>query len=423
VNGDGRKGPGPMIDKRSEGDVGPILQTWMAAVAPRRAPERLLEESFARTMVAGQRRVYPWHAVRRDRAPRWAAGGFGGITLAGVAAALAIAVTVGLAFRLNQNVGGGPSPTPSSSPPASPTPFPSPVVVTPTASIPVTGALALATDGTSIWLLTDAGKVARIDPLTNTISASVSLSPPTDAYQSLAGDGAGLWVTDWNGTAVLRLDPETLRTTESIDIRGEPKGVLVTSPAVWVASTRGGSVVRIDPTTNDVVATITLGPTGPSGPNWLTGGFGSIWVGVPNVGSVFRINETTNTIEATIPILGPASPCGGLAATSTAIWVTSCDGSNLVTQIDPETNTVVDYIDVGGRAYVFAIVADRPWISPTEGQIVRLDPVSHAVDRVVAPGPDFASGGGDVVVAAGSMWIVDWAADRVLRLPIEAFGG
>jgi hypothetical protein len=44
------------------------------------------------------------------------------------------------------------------------------------------------------------------------------------------------------------------------------------------------------------------------------------------------------------------------------------------------------------------------------------------VDRVIAPGLGF-SGGGDVVVAAGSFWVVDGAANRVLRLPIAPFGG
>jgi len=112
-----------------------------------------------------------------------------------------------------------------------------------------------------------------------------------------------------------------------------------------------------------------------------------------------------------------------MATTSTAVWITSCDGSRFVTQIDPATNSVVGTIDLRGNSYTFAVAGDRPWISPTEGQIVRLDPVSHAVDRVVAPGPGFASGGGDVVVAAGSLWVMDWASNRVLRLPLAAFGG
>jgi len=355
------------------------------------------------------------------------------MALAGVAMALTLTVVAGLVFRPGQNIGGptqepiasppaSSSPGPSSSP-ASTAPFPSPVLVTPIATIPMTGTMALATDGSTVWLYTNDGKLVRIDPATNTIGASVTLSSVTDAYQSLAGDRAGLWVTDWDTSKVLRFDPVTLRATASIDVTTAPKGVLVTTGAIWVANTRGGSVNRIDPKTNRIVTTITVGPTGPSGPNWLVRGFGSIWTGVPNIGAVVRINETTNAVEATIPITGAASPCGGLAATSTAIWITSCDGGTFATQIDPATNSVVGSIDLGGNGYTFAVVADRPWVSPTKGQIVRLDPVSHAVDRVVAPGPAFLSGGADIVVAAGSLWVMDWTTNQVLRLPIAAFGG
>ena len=72
-----------------------------------------------------------------------------------------------------------------------------------------------------------------------------------------------------------------------------PKGVLATGSAVWVADTHDGKVFRIDPATNKIVATITVGPTGNSGPNWLGSGFGSIWVSVPNAASIVRIDPIT----------------------------------------------------------------------------------------------------------------------------------
>lgn len=428
MNGDGREGPEHMSDQRADGDIGTILETWMEVVAPSRAPDRLLEESFARTMVANQRRAWPWHALRG--AGRGISGGrrMAGLAMTGIAAALTIAVAAGLVFRPGGGIGGGPTPSPSSSrapsssPPASSSPFPSPIVVQPTAIIPVAGAAGFASDGTSIWLFTVDGKLIRIDALTNSIAASVAMSSATDAYQALAGDRTGLWVTDFDAGKVFRFDPQTLRPTATIDPGGQPKGVLVTTPAIWVANTHGGSVVRIDPKTNKVVATLILGPTGSSGPGWLASGFGSIWVGVPNIGAVVRINATTNAIQATIPIAGPASPCGGLAAGTTAVWITSCDGSNFITQIDPVTNSIVATIDAGGRTNPLAMIEDHPWTSVSEGQIVRLDAVSHAVDRVITPGPDF-SGGGDVVVAAGSLWVNDWKSNRVLRLSLADLGG
>jgi len=416
-----------MADRRSTRDLAPILETWMAAVAPPRPPDRLLEESFARTMVARQLPVYPWHRVRLGRRGASSGGWIGGLALAGIALVVTIAVATGLLARPGQGILGQPSPTlvapsPSPSPSASAVPLPSAVPVELTAAIPVTGPITIATDGTSVWLFTATGDLVRIDPSTNAVAATVRLTPATDAYQSLAGNQTGLWVTDWDSNQLLRFDPRTLRSVTTIDMGSKPKGVLVTSNAVWIANTRGGSVQRIDPKTNKIAKTILVGPTGPSGPNWLAEASGSLWVDVPNAGSVVRINEATNTIEATITILGQAVPCGGLAAGSTAVWVSSCDSNNLVTQIDPVTNTVAGTIDLGGRGYTFALIADRPWISPVGGQIVRIDPVRHVVDRVVAPGGGF-SGGGDVVVAAGSLWVIDGAANRVIRLPIAAFGG
>lgn len=420
-----------MTGDRANRGVGPILSAWMADVAPERPPERLFEEAFARTMAIPQLPVYPWH--RRNRKRVTADHRTRGLALAGLAAVVVVAIGTGLVARPRDNVGGGPTPIAfpspsisssprSESPSPSLVPFPPAVVVEPTVAIPVTGPVAMATDGTSIWLFTSAGELVRIDPRTNKVAATVQLGVATSDLQSLAGDATGLWVTDWTASTVMRFDPRTLKSITSIGTAGESKGVLVTDRSVWIANTRGGSVERIDPTASKVVGRIPLGPIGPSGPNWLAEGLGSIWVGVPNNSTVARINEATNTIQATIDVASPASPCGGLAVGTTAVWITSCAGSSFVAQIDPVTNTVVDTIDLGGHGYTFAMVADRPWVSPEGGQIVRLDPIRHVVDRVIAPGAGF-TGGGDVVVAAGSLWVTDWPANQVLRLPIAAFGG
>jgi hypothetical protein len=73
-----------------------------------------------------------------------------------------------------------------------------------------------------------------------------------------------------------------------------------------------------------------------------------------------------------------------------------------------------------GRGYTFALVGDRAWISPDGGPLVRLHPATQLIDRAVVPGSGF-SGGGDIVVAAGSLWVIDGVAGRLLRLPLDAF--
>ena len=52
--------------------------------------------------------------------------------------------------------------------------------------------------------------------------------------------------------------------------------------------------------------------------------------------------------------------------------------------------------------------------------LARLSSEQDAVDLALAPGPDFG-GGGDLVVAAGSAWVIDGGNDRLLRLPLSGF--
>jgi virginiamycin B lyase len=418
-----------MTHGHANDNVERTLKDWMEDVVPRHAPERLLEESFARTMATRQVRAHPWDRILRQGPVEQSPRSPGRYVLAGVAAAIALVVGVALFGPGSNpaNIGGppasaSPSPTPTATPAPSASPTLTPVSVTPEATIPLTGPVGMASDGESVWLFTASGQLVRIDPTTNTIGASVTLSPATAFYQGLAVNKAGLWITDWDASLVERFDPTTLKPVTSIAVGPNPKGVLASVSGVWVANTRGGSVARIDPVTNTVVATISVGPTGPSGPNWLAEGLGSVWVGVPNASSVVRIDEATNTVVATIGNLG-TSPCGGLAVGPAAIWITSCDVTDLLGRIDPTTNAAVANVDLGGHAYTVALVSGAPWTAPEGRLVVRINPATNAIDRLVGPGSRYGGGGGDVVVASGSLWVVDSANNQVIRLPLSALGG
>lgn len=423
-----------MNGNRTPRDLGPLLGSWMASAAPDRAPEQLLEEAFARTMTARQLPVYPWHSVRSRRGRGSAARGSRGLALALAAVAIAVVVGAGLVLRLGGEEVGAPSvspeatpsgasasPSASAGPPSGPPTLPPAAPVTPQAVIPVTQPVAIASDGTTVWLFTATGTVERIDPTTNTVAASVQVPSATNALQAMAGNASGLWITDWDANLLIRLDPQTLKTIARIPVGPQPKGILLAGNSVWIANTDGGTVDRVDPATNRIAATVTVGPPGTSGPNWFAQGFSSIWVDVPDNGTVARIDPATASLQASIPAIGASDPCGGLAVTSDAIWVAGCDTPTLA-RIDPATNKLVATVDVGGYNHAFAVIGDRPWISPEGGPIVRIDPATNKVDRVITPGAGF-HGGGDITVADGSVWIIDLSANRVLRLPLAPFGG
>jgi streptogramin lyase len=421
-------------------DVDQALGSWMEEAAPQRAPTRLLEETFARTMRADQARPYPWHkitlpigpAANRARAP---------MVLLVLAALVVMALAVGL-------VGGGfratapstPSPSPSPIPTVAPTRDPN---IAPRASLPasipvsaeqtiaVQGPIAMVADAGQLWVMA-AGRIDRIDPGVNAggvvpiaVSGSVTLGPTTDLYNGFAVNAAGLWATDADAAVIYRADPETLTLTASIPAGKSPKGVLATEAGVWVADVHGGAVLRIDPATNTVLTTIPVGPAGNSGPNWLADGLGSVWVDIPNNSTIARIDAVTNTVQATIHTTPSFTPCGGIAVGADAAWLTSCSATTLVARVDPTSNAIAATIDLGGFGYTPTLIDGAPWVSvdtgdATSGMLVRIDPATNAIDRVLVPGSGFG-GGGDIVVAFGSVWVVDGYNNSVIRLPQDAF--
>ena len=424
-----------MSERRTDRELDAILDGWMDEVAPDRAPARLLEETFARTMTSRQAGVYPWHKVGHGL-PRLTLGGSRAVLIVTVLALVIIAAGLALGPGGGQEVvpsqPASPSPTieprsPSPSPPfaviASPS-APDPTLVEAEASVAVDRPFAMTWDGEALWVLAEDGRLVRIDPATNDVTDTVPLGGASELYNGLSADPDSVWATRWTPGLVYRIDTVTRSITAQIETEFA-KGVLVSDGAVWVANTHDGAVTRIDPATNTVAEVITVGPIGNSGPNWLASGLGSIWTGIPNASRVVRIDPVTNVIQASIPIPSAATPCGGIAVGDDAVWIPSCDGSNWLTRIDPTSNAVSAIVDMGGRGFLPLIVNGLPWISVDRGadpaSIVRIDPATNQFDRVLSPGDGFR-GGGDMVVAAGSLWVLDGASNRVLRLPLSAFG-
>ncbi|HEX4521866.1 MAG TPA: ABC transporter substrate-binding protein, partial [Gaiellaceae bacterium] len=95
------------------------------------------------------------------------------------------------------------------------------------------------------------------------------------------------------------------------------------------------------------------------------------------------------------------------------IWVTNgLDGT--VSEIDPQTNTVVDVIpDVGNGPSGIAVSGRYLWVANSnDGTLARVDPVSGAVRTVTSVG----SGADGVAVGRGSIWVTNQSAGTVTRI-------
>jgi hypothetical protein len=312
-----------------------------------------------------------------------------------------------------------PKPTPFRAPAASRLPATA-VRIT----LPAHGELAqdvgtLAAGPGAVWV---AGGLFRVA----TSGAGVSGPFAKGESQDIAAGDGGLWASDYDGDMVRRYDPTTggLVATINFPHGSRPEGIVTTPGGVWVAEHHGGAVARIDPATNRVVASAKAGLVGISGPQGIAAGLGSVWVGIPNLREVVRIDEKTNAVVARIVVPLPGDPCGGIAVTRKAVWVSGCQDASFLAKIDPATNATSSILDLPGYVDGFATEGDNTWFvvggcscfySNKEAHLVELTS-DGSVLRNIALGHGFWSGA--TVIADGAVWVDDWSKPLVIRIPM-----
>jgi streptogramin lyase len=112
------------------------------------------------------------------------------------------------------------------------------------------------------------------------------------------------------------------------------------------------------------------------------------------------------------------SPCGGIAVQAQAVWVSSCYDDHFAVRIDPRTNTNVAEIDIGGNNGGAVIIDGSPWF-PVANRLVRIDPATNRIDRVVEFAPDGFLGFGSAI-GFDAVWIGGLEPGQVARIPLTS---
>jgi YVTN family beta-propeller protein len=126
----------------------------------------------------------------------------------------------------------------------------------------------------SVWVIGDwtDPRLWRVDPRTARVAATIDLP---FGPQALAVGAGAVWVADFVGDRVVRLDPSTGARTAIPAGRG-PVSIAVGADAVWVANRLDRTVARLDPTTLAVTDTVALGKR----PTDIAVDGSSVWVAV-----------------------------------------------------------------------------------------------------------------------------------------------
>jgi virginiamycin B lyase len=208
--------------------------------------------------------------------------------------------------------------------------------------------------------------IARVDLKTGAVTATVPTTVGNSEGSVAAGAGSIWLMTDAKGT-LARFDPETNHVVAEIYVAPGSYGLAFGEDAVWVTSTDRSTVARVDPHTNLVVDTIAVGPA----PRFIAVGGGAVWTLNQGDGSVSRIDPKTNKVAATIEV-GVPGPGGDIAVGEGSVWVTSFEYP--LSRIDPSTNAVVQqFFGKGGDAVRVGL--GSVWLSNIEaGNVWRIDP-------------------------------------------------
>jgi hypothetical protein len=349
------------------------MDHWLREEAAVPAPDRLLEDVFARTETAGQARPgwagrLGWLVRPPDRGRR------SGVQrgLVGVASLVVVVGLVGVAVgsRLGTNPGAA---TGSASPSGSP--------VTPPPSGPGSVIPALVVDRTHATCARHGSLVVL--PARTGVAASAWVTCGVDSEEIVLGTdsvtarpGLGLIAADgpveWaiHGDSVVRLNPDR-SIAQTVRI-GTPSTIAVGSGAVWTLDTRTGQLTSIGP--SGVLRTVT--PTAGGRPTALAIAGGSLWVLDQTGSRLLQLDLADGRQLTAIPVTERSNI---LAAAAGSLYVASTLTRSIV-RIDPVTGAAATlHPDLGADGHIDALGgSSETLVLGSHNDVIRLDPLTAA---------------------------------------------
>jgi ABC-type transport system substrate-binding protein/class 3 adenylate cyclase len=257
--------------------------------------------------------------------------------------------------------------------------------------------VAIASGAGALWVANlDDKSVTRVDLSSR---QAVRTIPIGDAATALAATKTAVWVTDGSGR-VLKIDPRYNRVTATRSLAaagsfllGTVRPVLVAFGSIWVVSP-DGHVSRIDADSGRGLGSVGVGNV----PSAIAAGAGSVWVTNNADGTVTRIDPAT-LVPTTIPVgHGPAA----VAVNAAGAWIANA-GDNRLVRVDTATNAVAGGTRVGDGPTAVLATPTALWVANgRDGTVMRLDPHSGEVEKKIRLGgtPNaFASAGEHVWVS------------------------
>lgn len=273
----------------------------------------------------------------------------------------------------------------------------------------------LSAGGDALWGNWEAAMI-RIDPNTGEQTDEIRV-PEAPCGGSEVGYGA-VWTQTCTEDGLARVDSKSLDVThiplESSRFHNGNSTIGLGEGAVWVIADGKGCeaciLIGVDPNSLEVSHEIEIEP----GASSVIVGLGSVWVANPTSATVSMIDPATDEVSAVIPIEGAPQY---LSVGEGGVWVFDQLGGNVV-QLGPDGDEVrVVEADMAGAGGSITTGEGSVWVS---GALTLLEEIDPETGEILARyGP--RSGGGDVLVAYGWVWVSRYQEDfeDLLRLKVD----
>jgi streptogramin lyase len=220
----------------------------------------------------------------------------------------------------------------------------------------------LAYDGANVWVTNySSGSVSVVSSsgqLLNTIAIPGSPSTP----EGIAFDGEYIWVAnDSSANSVTKIEAKTQTIVGTYSVGRAPDALTFDGRSIWVANSYSAQVTILDPGSGATVNGYATGvfPTDMlyDGKNiWIANGFAANL----GFGSVTKIRAADGASEGTFTI--PGKQLRGLAYDDTSIWV--CNAySNTVTRLNASNVTLMGTFPTGTGPRGAAYDGTKIWIA------------------------------------------------------------
>src|SRR5919108_1652143 len=216
----------------------------------------------------------------------------------------------------------------------------------------------LAADARSVWI-GDGRRLVRVDPRFRSVVSSVRVAP-RQVFEVATGNPVAIgYGSVWTGRAygaVARVDPRSREVVATIPVGNSPSAIATGAGGVWITDDADNTVTRLDPSSeNAVIGTTSVG----QGPTAVAVGAGAVWVANTQDNTVSRIDPRTATVSDTIPVGRRPT---GIAVGQGAVWVAN-SLSGTLSRIDPAAKRVEETVEVGEAPQQLTVAHGVVWVS------------------------------------------------------------